>query len=759
MTQRRADLVALTSLFALAIGMFGDLLFAGGTTVAGYPITDLYLQFLPWRDFGFRELAKGNLALWNPYIFGGTPYFGAMQAATLYPPNYLFLILPLAAAVNWTTALHVFAIGAFTFIWMRVRRLRVPASFLAGIMVMFCGAHFLHIFAGHLPHLLAMTWSPLIFCAIDGLFAHRKMGWCFLGAFAVAMQVLAGFPQHVFYTAIIAGIYSTLRLIQQRSWSLAASLFGIYLGGAALSAVQLLTANQTMRETIRGVPLPFSFAAKLPFPPENLITLLVPNFFGDAATYWGRGYLWESCLFVGIVGILLAVYAAIYCEWRTKWIPLAVFAVAFLLALGVNTPLYRILYELIPGFDKFRSVSKFIFDASLFLALLAAVGLDRLLERKRPELSFLIGAFVFSALLLCVFFWCANSTAWRSVMDSVHRPAESFLSAEVYDSPQFAVFSRHHSAVALGIAVATSALFAALLALSKWKSRVIHGVVLLASAELFWFAHQARPTFDSTSAINPDEVSFFKTHPGDYRVLNRLNPNSAMSIHALEFWGYDASVVRRYAEFVVWSQGKDPDRATQDVDFQWAHPLYAMLRLRYIFQSEPRNFQSLEVHAPPLPHALLISKYRIARGRDAVFYAMHSPGFDPKNEVVLESEPDPAPFPPEAPLRSETPGRVEIISESTDNLIIEADTAQPAILLVTDVFTPSWRAVSLPGSVQSNYKLQPANYVLRAVPLAAGHHRLRLEYSSPEFQIGKWISLLSVILFVAGICRFRRSAL
>src|SRR5438105_4001299 len=115
---RRAELISIGVLIALALAMFGDLLISGGTRVLGHPTTDLYLQFLPWRDFGFRELATGNLALWNPYIFGGAPYFGAMQAALLYPPNWLFLILPLPLSVNWSIALAVACIGIFLYWWM-----------------------------------------------------------------------------------------------------------------------------------------------------------------------------------------------------------------------------------------------------------------------------------------------------------------------------------------------------------------------------------------------------------------------------------------------------------------------------------------------------------------------------------------------------------------------------------------------------------------------------------------------------------------
>src|SRR6266478_3387265 len=178
----------------------------------------------------FISLA-GLLAL-TLAMFSGAPYFGGMQGGLLYPPNWLFLFLPSAAAINWTLALNIFAIGAFMFFWMRVRGLRPVASFFAGALIMFSGPHFLHVFAGHLPHLAAMTWSPLIFCAIDGLFITRKAGWCLLGMFAVATQVVAGFPQYVFYTALIAGFYSALRLIRNWNTSLAVQLLAIYPGGA-----------------------------------------------------------------------------------------------------------------------------------------------------------------------------------------------------------------------------------------------------------------------------------------------------------------------------------------------------------------------------------------------------------------------------------------------------------------------------------------------------------------------------------------------
>jgi hypothetical protein len=385
MNSRRSTTISLVLLLAVPLATFGDLLFTGGARVLGHPGSDMFLQYFAWREFGFRELAKGNLALWNPHIFSGAPYFGGMQGALLYPPNWLFLVLPTPVAVNWTVALHVFAIGVFMFFWMRQRRLFAAAGFFAATLVMFCGAFFPHVFAGHLPQLNAMTWSPLIFCSIDALFGTERAHWLLLGMLAVAMQVLAGFPQYVFYTAIIAGLYAALHLIRHWNWRFAAALLSIYPGGALLAAVQLLPAIQTTRETTRGFRLPFQFASMLGLPPENFVTLVAPDFFGQMTKYWGRWYLWETSLFIGVAGLALAIYAIIWCERAATWRPLVIAFVSFLLALGAYTPLFGFLYHWAPGFDRFRGISKFGFLASLFLCLLAATGLDRLLRQKKSR--------------------------------------------------------------------------------------------------------------------------------------------------------------------------------------------------------------------------------------------------------------------------------------------------------------------------------------------------------------------------------------
>src|SRR5262245_9061472 len=170
----------LAALGALVAAMFGELL-VSGARVLGERHSDMLFHTLPWRTFGFGELAAGNLALWNPYVYGGAPYFGGVQSALLYPPNWLFLALPTPLALNWSVAIDCWLAGAFMFLWARRRGLLPFAAFVAAALYMFSAPHFLRIPAGLVTNHAAMAWGPLVFLCIDEWLASRRWRWCLLG--------------------------------------------------------------------------------------------------------------------------------------------------------------------------------------------------------------------------------------------------------------------------------------------------------------------------------------------------------------------------------------------------------------------------------------------------------------------------------------------------------------------------------------------------------------------------------------------------
>jgi hypothetical protein len=744
-TARRAGLFGLA---LLIVAMFGDLLIAPGSQVLGIEGGDLSDQFLPWRDFGFSELAKGNLALWNPHIFSGAPYFGGMQSALLYPLNWIHLFLPLPLAVNWTIALNLWLLGALTFLWASRREMHPFAAFVSGALAIFCAPVFLQVFAGHLSALSSMAWIPLEFLAIDEWFARRRPAWCLVGMFAVAMQLLGGHPQYAYFAGIATGAYALVRLAEpQRSrLALLAGIVSISVGGALLAAVQLLAGAQAVRETVRALPLPIWFAGSVSLSPENLITLFAPDFFGDYTghAYWGRWYLWEECAFVGIGGLALAAYGISGSGAIAKRALVATLAVTVILAFGEYSPLYRTLYEWVPLYDRFRGSAKFIFFVALILSLFAGHGFDRILREGKVAPRALVAATAV-VVALALSGAVVSGTDWSAVLSAMHATRQTYLDAASYANPAFASMSRSYSALGLYLA---AFVLAAGIVLAMWvrrESRAAYVLGALVIAEVFTFARLHRPTFDSSYAVIPQLRDFLASHPGDYRTLNLRTPNSAMSMGTFDAWGYDPGVTRRYAELIAWTQGEDPDIATQYMTFHRFPPLLTMLRVKDIVAFQGHTMHIYPGSAPPLGRLELVGSYQVHTQRDAILRALGAPSFDPRKEVVLEQQPDPA------PVQFSMPGRARIVREGTDFMDIEADVPSPSLLLVTDAWADGWRAKPLAGSDQSSYRLMPADYALRAVALGPGHHHLRLEYAPPLFYVGAALSALAWVAWVLGL--------
>jgi hypothetical protein len=172
-----------------------------------------------------------------------------------------------------------------------------------------------------------------------------------------------------------------------------------------------------------------------------------------------------------------------------------------------------------------------------------------------------------------------------------------------------------------------------------------------------------------------------------------------------------------------------------------------MLRCRYLISYDERIYSEF---AGGLPHLLLVDRFRLMTNYHEIFSTLTNADFKMDQEVILESPPDPLPQP------AREKGTVTLLESSTDYLKIEAEVGAPALLLITDAYARGWRALALPGSAQARYEVMPANYCLRVIPLAAGRHLLRVEYSPSGYRLGKavsiaaWAVFLALVIFAAG---------
>ena len=120
-------------LLALTLALFAGTFLDAGTIASGNG-ADLTRYFVYCREFGAAQMRQGHIPLWNPHVCGGTPFAGNWQSALFYPPNWIYLFLPLAWAINLEIALHVFLVGYFTSFWAKRQGFHPLAQILAGTL-------------------------------------------------------------------------------------------------------------------------------------------------------------------------------------------------------------------------------------------------------------------------------------------------------------------------------------------------------------------------------------------------------------------------------------------------------------------------------------------------------------------------------------------------------------------------------------------------------------------------------------------------
>jgi hypothetical protein len=740
--------VAIACLALLTLVLFGPLLVAEPDRIVSSRLGDTAKNLYQARLFGFGELRNGNLPLWNPHLFSGTPFVGSFQTSMLYPPNLLYLALPIAAAIDLDFALHLLLIGSGMFAWGRSRGLSALASLYAAATLMLCAPVFLRVLAGQLTVLGVVAWAPLLFLAIDGILDRGAMPWTLLGILTATLMILAGHPPTVLMTALLAALYCLLRLPgagrRRRAWI---PLAAVAIAPCLLAAAQLWTGLEAGAQSTRAGGLDWDFATSFSFPPESLLTLLAADLFGGVSQYWGRWFYWDDSAFLGLTSVGLAVYGAASGERPLRWLAIAMLAASVAFALGRYAPFYALLYHAVPGFDRIRAPSKFMFHAALFTALLAGAGADRLLRDPVRTRRIAVGLAVLSALALTGALWLraaaeAPPTAgfWQNPLVVMAERSDT-----LYVPANYPVWARHAAPLLLRTAV-VSALLASLwwcVPRSRWVAPCI---VVFGIAELLVFARANLESFGVPAARVPEKLeSAFRSAGGDRVLFLGAARNFAMEADGYDVWGYDPLILERYARLLAHTQdrsvaemenvrGRPPDRY---------HPLLAMLRVARVARGS-FNAPLVERAPDPLPHLFLVRRFRVLPDPGAALDAVTAPGFDPRRTVILEEGPRPPPAP------GEGAGGVRIVDASTDHLSLDAELETAAILVVTDAYGDGWRARALPGSAQRDYQVLRANSALRAVPLAAGRHRLRLEYLPTGFRIGRWVSLASVGVFLAA---------
>jgi hypothetical protein len=459
--------------------------------------------------------------------------------------------------------------------------------------------------------------------------------------------------------------------------------------------------------------------------------------------------------FMGVAPFVLAVAGLVHGNRRATRFAAIMVVTVLVFAWGDYTPLFRVLYDHVPGFASFRGTTKFIFLAALFLAMLTAVGFDVVLRARVAPLWLAVASLLVGGALLVL--GTRLDADCRAGGAGLWLPA---LEKRFFDDAyQMFVLERgpestracRGTATSFFVGGGTFAAVGVVLLASRRRPRLLYALAVLGAVEVMAYARVMRPTFDPTALPVRSatlRAALDARRAGDARVLSR-DPYSyaAMGAGAFDLWGAEPTVLGRYTKFVQRTQGWPLDAMLVAPGFRKLHPLLGMLRLRYEVDFENERLSLTPTRLKELPRAVLVPSWRVISDPEALLAAMDTPAFDPAEVALLEQEPGI----PDASAAVGDAGSVSVVDRSTEVLEVRAETPRSAILLITDNYSASWHASAWDAGDGRTYRVVPANYTLRAIPLPPGTHHLRIEYRPSLLGLGARVTVASLALYAAAL--------
>jgi hypothetical protein len=729
----------------LCIAFFWDVLWLpGDRIVAGNDLTNMFYH---WLSFAKSTIQRGQLPLWNPYLSSGLPFTANPQPALFYPPTWLALLMPVPKALGLIVVLHLWLAGAGMIAWLHSEGATRAGALLGGIVFAFSGYFFVRVQAGHLGVITTGAWLPFALWAYRRAVTRRSWKLAILGGLPAGFSILAGHTASFLYVALALALYAVFcawerwREVQLvRATVQPLILAGVMLiVGVALAAAQVLPTVELVAHSIRQAA-DYDFAARFSWPPGHLVSLLVPNFFGEPVHtgYWGDGIYDEFIFYVGVLPLLLTLLA-LRLHHRLKPFLLTLGLGALLLAFGKYGALHRLFYRFVPLFQSARAPARagFLFTvaAAALVGLMATAlapasppwgGTEEEKERKRL-LAPLKGSLILTVAGIGSVLAVAGFAAFAWGRES--NPSAGRLYHLANQTAFFVLFF-------LLSATLLRAWRAAWLPRATFLLLVLGLVVL----DLWTFGGRTVEPVDVQESDYWRIVAQAVDDPQAARVLpwglNVVEQNGGMPFGLRSVFGYDPLTLQRYEEFIT--SVPDPRARTYD-----------LLNARYLVTSaaqespdEPESPQlvieesGVWVYERPgaLPRAWVVPQ--VAVMDDAAALArIHEPDFDPRAAALVNS-----------PLACDgSGGEVEIVCYEGNR--IEAQVRGGGGLLVfSEVHYPGWQAEVDNEPAQ----LVRADYVLCGACVPAGEHRVVLMYDPPLLKIGLAVTGLT-LLSILGI--------
>ena len=739
---------------------------------------------------------------WTGAMFSGMP---AYQINIKYPAQFI------KRSVDWVQSLFaepasmVFFAMVSAFVMALLMGMSAWVGLIVGLAYGLSTYFFLIIGAGHITKMWALVYAPAMLGAIHHTL--RKNMWLggALTALFAALEVGANHPQITYYFVLAAAalfISELVFAIKEKKHKEFAKRTAVLAAAAVLALganfAPLYYTLQHTEDTTRGGSalvendqnkgLDIEYATAWSYGIAESANMLIPNFMGGDSgatfseegevaqrldeigvgksvaqqlpTYWGEQPYTAGPTYLGAVAIFLALLGLLLAENRDRWWIIAISVLTILMAWGYHAMWFtELCFKYLPLYNKFRAVSTALVVAELCVPLLAGIALWQVYKRWDEKKSLTRAIAIAGGVTagLCLIFAVGASSMFDfgreadgEMMSEQYRymlmsmeGGDAYIArglhtelgyntAEAMAAERASILASDAWRSLLFIAAAAALLLGALRIDKKWQKWALCGVALLIVVDILpvnlrYLPYETFVTkFDTKIKPSAANKKILADKELGYRVFNLsvspFNDATTSKFHR-SVGGYHGAKMGRYQDLI-------------DGYLKRGHEgVLDMLNTKYIITQD----EEVIVRESAFGSAWFVEDVQVVANAKEALESLGE--VDLRHTAVVEKG---APTP-----TIEGAGEIELVEYRPNHLVYDYSlSGGEGVAIFSEIYyDKGWQAY-VDGKPCDSFR---ADYLLRAMVLPEGNHRVEWRFRAPNWNLATTITLICSILIIFAL--------
>ena len=733
----------------------------------------------------------GKDALWSNSMFGGMPTYTTYVGAA--NTNYTGYVQTVLQSVGKPAYFFFIAMLCF-YLLMRVLNINKWLSMVGAVAYAFSTYNAIIISVGHETKMLTMGYLP---AAMAGLYLVYREKWL-TGAAVLGLSFALIFSnnhfQVIYYSFIMFGFFGLVMLYvaikegKLKQFFISSGIAAVTMAaGIGPSMPSLLTTAEYAKETMRGGASELSghdkkenggldkeYAFRWSNGIGETFCLMIPYLYGGSSgesadkapktleaigggaeqlpLYWGPQPFISGPVYFGAIVCFLFVLGIFAVRSPHKWWIIAASIACIVLSWGKNMESINFfLFDHLPYLNKFRTPSMALVIPQFLFPLLGVWGIQEIIDRRDdPKTWNNIKMAAGITAGICVLIGVGGSMFFDFTGGSDDRLQPEMV--KLLKEDRIALAMRSGLTSAVFILLAAAFLWAFLK--DKIKSSTLFlGLGILVIVDLIPMSNNY---LNDTNYVDASEYeTIFQPRDVDMAIMK--DPDPYYRVLDLTRDTYN-DAVQAYFHKCVGGYHPAKMEIYQDlIDRQMSRgfngQVLNMLNTKYIIAGPKGGAPQVIPNPSACGNAWFVNDIKWVNTADDEMNALNAPqigdtaapadAFSPMNTVVLR-----AAFKDKvgtASIGKDSAASIKLNKYGLDELSFTSNNSKEGIAVFSDIYYPKgWKAYI----DDKETPILRANYVLRALKVPAGTHKIEFRFKPDSFYTGQKVAFVSSILLV-----------